>query len=95
MCARNEFLEHEGRTMSVYLKQYDNPILIGEQGLKNRDGSLGMLYLASSDLNLNYTSFTTIYEKRWKVEEFFRSIKNNAAFAKAPTKTLRTQLRHR
>ena len=48
----------------------------------------------TSDLNLDYKSLTTIYEKRWKVEEFFRSIKNNSAFAKAPTKTIKTQQAH-
>jgi hypothetical protein len=89
-----ESLGLEGRTMSVYLKQYDNPVLIGKQVFKNGDGSTGTLYLASSDLDLDYQSLTTIYQKRWKVEEFFRSIKNNTAFAKAPTKTVKTQQAH-
>jgi len=53
-------LELEGRTMSVYLKQYDNPVLIGKQVFKNGDGSTGTLYLATSDLNLDYASLTTI-----------------------------------
>ena len=89
-----ESLELEGRTMSVYLKQYDKPVLITKQIFKNGDGSTGTLYLATSDLNLDYENLTAIYEKRWKVEEFFRSIKNNAAFAKAPTKTVNTQQAH-
>jgi len=89
-----ESLELEERTMSVYFKQYDNPILICKQVFKNGGGSTGTLYLASSDLNLTYNNITTIYQKRWKVEEFFRSIKNNAAFAKAPTKTIKTQKAH-
>lgn len=84
----------EERTMSVYLKQYSNPILITKQVFKNGDGSTGTLYLATSDLNLDYKSLSTIYQKRWKVEEFFRSIKNNTAFAKAPTKTIQTQQAH-
>jgi hypothetical protein len=81
-------LELEGRTMWVYLKQYSNPVLIAKQVFKNGDGSTGTLYLVTSDLNLDYSSLTAIYEKRWKVEEFFRSIKNNAAFAKAAWKQL-------
>ncbi len=52
------------------------------------------LYLASSDSNLDYQSLTTIYKKRWKVEEFFRSIKSNASFAKSPTKKIKTQEAH-
>ena len=87
-------LELEECTKLVYFKQYENPVLISKQVFKNGDGSTGTLYLATSDLNLDYTNLTTIYEKRWKVEEFFRSIKNNAAFAKAPTKTVKTQQAH-
>ena len=87
-------LSLEGRTMEVYLKQYNKPVLVAKQVFKNGDGSTGTLYLATSDLNLDYQSLTTIYQKRWKVEEFFRSIKNNAAFAKAPTKTIITQQAH-
>lgn len=89
-----ESLTLEERTMSVYLKQYSNPILITKQVFKNGDGGTGTLYLATSDLNLDYKSLSTIYQKRWKVEEFFRSIKNNTAFAKAPTKTIQTQQAH-
>ena len=87
-------LELGGRTMSVYFKQLDCPVLISKQVFKNGDGSTGTLYLASSDLSLGYKSLTTIYEKRWKVEEFFRSIKNNASFACSPTKTIKTQEAH-
>lgn len=87
-------LELEGRTMSVYFKQYENPVLISKQVFKNGDGSTGTLYLATSDLSLDYQTMTTIYQRRWKVEEFFRSIKNNASFADSPTKTIKTQQAH-
>lgn len=87
-------LKLEERTMSVYFKQLDQPVLISKQVFKNGDGSTGTLYLATSDLSLDYQSLTTIYEKRWKVEEFYRSIKNNASFAYSPTKTVKTQEAH-
>lgn len=32
-----------------------------------------------------------IYEKRWKVEEFHKSLKSNAAVAKSPTRMVITQ----
>ena len=91
---RIDSLELEGRTKSVYFKQLDTPVLICKQLFKNWDGSTGTLYLASSDLTLGYEDITTIYEKRWKVEEFFRSIKSNASFAKSPTKKVKTQEAH-
>lgn len=84
-------LELDGRTMSVYLKLYNKAALIAKQVFKKGDGSTGTLYLATSELSIDYKILTTIYKKRWKVGEFIRFIKNNAAFAKAPTKTIRTQ----
>ena len=37
---------------------------------------------------------TTIYQRRWKVEEYHKSLKQNASMGKAPTKTLATQATH-
>ena len=87
-------LELEGRTMSVYLKGLDFPVLISKQVFKNEDGSTGVLYLVTSDLNLTYEQITTIYHKRWKVEQYHQSIKSNTAFSKSPTKTPTTQISH-
>ena len=36
----------------------------------------------------------TIYQKRWKVEEYHRSLKQNASLAKSPTRTPTTQTNH-
>ena len=87
-------LELEGSVMSVYFEQLDFPVVISKQVFKNGDGSTGTLYLASSDLSLTYEQITTIYKKRWKVEEYHKSIKSNAAFAKSPTRTVQTQVSH-
>ena len=35
-----------------------------------------------------------VYQKRWKIEEFHKSIKQNASLAKSPTKKEHTQLNH-
>ena len=32
-----------------------------------------------------------LYQKRWKVEEYHKSLKSNLGFAKSPAKTTRTQ----
>lgn len=78
----------------VYIPQVDFPLLVTKQVFKNEDGSTGYRYLVSDDPDLTYLSITTIYKKRWKVEEYHQSIKSNAAFAKSPTKTERTQISH-
>ena len=77
-----------------YLKGYDKEVLIVHRVFTNKDGSIGILNLVCSDITLDGSAVSTIYEKRWKVEEFHKSIKHNSALAKSPTKTIRTQSNH-
>src|SRR3954469_1639081 len=84
----------EGCVRSVYMEQLDFPLLITKQVFKDVDEVTGTLYLTSSDLSLSYEQITTIYQRRWKVEVYHKSIKSNASFPKSPTRTLRTQQSH-
>jgi len=77
-----------------YLKGYDKEVLIVRRIFTNKDGSIGILNLVCSDITLDGFTVSTIYEKRWKIEEFHKSIKHNSALAKSPTKTIRTQSNH-
>lgn len=86
-------MELEGRSRVVYFEQLDFPVAITCQVFKNGDDTAA-LYLASNDLNLNSGQMTTIYQKRWKVEEYHKSIKSNTCFAKSPTRTVTTQKSH-
>ncbi|CAN5694643.1 hypothetical protein BH20ACT11_BH20ACT11_10680 [soil metagenome] len=86
-------LEHN-TAREVYLQQVEFPLLFVKQVFKNEDGSEGVLYLVSSDVTLDYERMTTIYQRRWKVEEYHKSLKSNASLAKSPTKTVRTQSNH-
>ena len=56
--------------------------------------SAGELLLVSSDRKLSFDEITVISQKRWKVEEFYKSVKSNAAFAKSLASTVRTQGNH-
>lgn len=69
-------------------------MLLVKQVFKNEDGSEGVLYLISSDLTLDYERLTTLYQRRWRVEEYHKSLKVNAALVMSPTKTIRTQYNH-
>jgi len=64
------------------------------QVFTNEDGSTGVRYLVTNDLTLNADQIITIYQKRWKVEEYHRSLKQNASLAKSPTRTETTQTNH-
>lgn len=83
-----------GTLREVYLESVDFPLLLTKQVFTNEDGSTGILYLVTSDLTLDYTRLTTIYQERWQVEEYHRSLKQNASLAKSPTRTVTTQTNH-
>lgn len=77
-----------------WLKGFDQEVLIVHQVFTNKDGSTGLLNLVCSDLTCDGEQVTTIYKKRWKVEEFHKSLKSNGALAKSPTRTVTTQNNH-
>jgi len=81
-------------TQEIYLESVDFPLLLVKQVFANEDGSLGMLYLVSSDTSLTFDGITTIYRKRWNVEPYHKSLKQNASLEKSPTQTVTTQTNH-
>ena len=80
--------------MTVYLEGVDFPLQLVKQIFTNADGSVGIRYLVTSDLELTDDGITTIYGKRWNVEPYHKSLKQNAALSNSPTKTVRTQSNH-
>ena len=80
--------------MTIYLEGVDFPLDLVKQVFTNGDGSMGILYLVTSDLELTTDEITTIYGKRWNVEPYHKSLKQNAALSKSPTKTVTTQSNH-
>ena len=77
-----------------WLKGYAHEVLLVRQVFTNKDGSTGLLNLVCSDLTCNGDMIATIYQKRWKVEVFHKSLKSNAALAKSPTRRVTTQNNH-
>jgi len=80
--------------VKVWLKDLEFPVLLTKQVFTNKDQSTGVRFLISNDFSLSEDDFTTLYKKRWSVEEYHKSLKQNAAIAKSPTRTVRTQSNH-
>lgn len=88
-------LDREPHTpRSVYLEGVPFPLLLVKQIFVNEDGSTGVLYLVTSHTSLTYTDMTTIYRKRWHVEPYHKSLKQNASLERSPTHTVPTQTNH-
>ena len=78
----------------IHLEQVSFPLHLLRQVFTNADGSSGVRYLVTSDLTLTADQLATIYHKRWKVEEYHRSLKQTASASKSPTRTRTTQTNH-
>src|SRR5258708_214669 len=81
-------------TQEIYLESVDFPLLLVKQVFTNQDGSIGILYLVSSDMSLTSQDMTTLYRKPWNVEPYHKSLKQNASLEKSPTHTVTTQTNH-
>jgi len=79
---------------TLWLDEVPFPLVVSRQVFKNENGSEGILYLCSSDLTLSASALSTLYQKRWKVEEYHKSLKSNASFSKSPTHKIRSQSNH-
>jgi hypothetical protein len=92
---RVETLELEPmQPVSVYLESVPFALLLIKQVFTNEDGSTGALYLVTSDTTLSGDGISTLYQKRWNVEPYHKSLKQNASLEKSPTQTVTTQTNH-
>ena len=78
--------------LRVWLRGIAEAVLVVRQVFPNKDGSQGVYYLVSSDTRLTWEQVTIIYQKRWKIEEYHKSFKQNTSMGKLPTKTIDTQV---
>ncbi|MDQ7017402.1 MAG: transposase [Gammaproteobacteria bacterium] len=91
---RIDSLLRSEKPIQGWVKGLEFPVLLHRQVFTNKDGSTGILYLISNDLDATAETLETIYKKRWKVELLHKNIKSNTALAKSPTKVVRTQSNH-
>jgi nuclear transport factor 2 (NTF2) superfamily protein len=84
----------ENTPTKVWLKDLEFEVFLIKQVFKNKDNSVGVRFLVSNDFDLSADDFKTIYKKRWSVEEYHKSLKQNAGIGKSPTRTVQTQSAH-
>jgi len=84
----------EQQAVRCWLNGYDKQVIIVRRTFTNKDGSKGVLDLVCSDLELEGAQVVAIYQKRWKVEQYHKSLKSNASLGKSPARSERTQSNH-
>ena len=82
------------KPVTVYVEGVEFALLLIKQVFTNEDGSTGIQYLVTSDTTLDGNRIAAIYQKRWNVEPYHKSLKQNASLEKSPTQTVATQTNH-
>ena len=79
----------------VYLEKYENIVKITKQVSKDGDDDESIyLYLVTNDIDLETDKILEIYKRRWKIEEYHKSLKQNLKIEHSPTKVETSQLNH-
>lgn len=78
----------------IYLEGVDFLLLLVKQVFENEDGRTGIQYLVTSDTTLAGDDILSLYRKRWNIEPYHKSLKQNASLEKSPTHTVVTQTNH-
>lgn len=81
-------------TKKVYLKDIPFPVKLIKKVFKNENGTTGSLFLITNDLSIDADQIYNLYQKRWRIEEYHKSIKQNTSLEKSPTKVPRSQKNH-
>jgi len=84
----------DGEKRIVWLKDIAFPVALITKIFKNEDGSTGILHIVTNDLNSDADRIYEVYQKRWRIEEYHKSIKQNTSLEKSPTKVVRSQKNH-
>jgi len=87
-------LKWQDKPVKVWMKGVPFELLIHKQVFRNKDNSIGFIYLATNNLDYTKEDMETLYKKRWSIEVFHKTLKQNTSLAKSPTKVARTQKNH-
>ena len=84
----------DGEARKVYLKDIPFPVVVTHKVFKNDDNVQGELHLVTNELTLSGDHIYDLYQRRWSIETYHRSLKQNASVGKSPTKVKRSQTNH-
>lgn len=77
-----------------FINNVNHMVYIMKKTFTNGDGTTGVLFLVTNDGELSGDDLYLIYHKRWGIEVFHKSIKNNTSLSKSPASKQRGQKNH-
>jgi hypothetical protein len=84
----------EEKPVKGWIKDVQFPVMLFKQVFRNKDGTTGTGFLVSNDESLTEDQYKTLYKKRWGVEEYHKSLKQNASTGNSPAHNEKTQSTH-
>jgi hypothetical protein len=83
-----------GTIRKVYIRSVKQAVAVCRDIFINKDNTEGELLLLSTDVKQTYQQIITTYQKRWEVEDYHKSLKNNASLEMSPARSMQTQAMH-
>ena len=84
----------EDRPRAVWLRGVEFPVAVLRHRHTNVDGSGADVYFVTNELSLSGPDLLAFYQKRWQVECYHKSLKQNAGAGRAPLWSVRTLSNH-
>jgi len=85
----------ENKAYRVRLKGIKFPLMLVKKVFKNGGkGNIGTLYLISNDMEVTGGQHYERYQRRWRIEEYHRSLKQYASLRKSPSRKEKAQSNH-
>lgn len=78
----------------IYLEAVAFPLAVIKHIYTNVDGSVGVVYLVCSDITRMANEIMALHQKRWPIEPYHKSLKQNASLTQSPTQTVNSQTNH-
>ncbi len=78
----------------IYLEDVAFPLHLIKHIYTNADGSEGIVYRVCSDITRMANQIMALHQKRWPIEPYHKSLKQNASLTQSPTQTVNSQTNH-
>lgn len=82
------------RAVRVYLEGVPFPLVLARYAFTDEDGAVRTLHLISNQTTLKATTLLRVYKRRWTIEQYHKSLKQNTSLLASPTRRRSTQSSH-
>jgi hypothetical protein len=92
--AVSELALEAGQAVDARIEGVPFTVRLVKAVFKNEDGSVGVLYLVSSLHGWTGEALIAAYQRRWRVEEQHKSVKQNASIGRSPVQLVVGRVNH-